>query len=66
MHKSAIESKKKTIKTQYAKGKASETDLTEIAEKVANFKKEKPKKLYFDGLYVLVIIDLIFNSFMYF
>ena len=38
MRKSALESKKKTIETQYAKGKASETDLTDIAEKVANFK----------------------------
>ncbi len=48
--KSALESKKKTIESQYAKGKASETDLTEIAEKVANFKEENPKKLYVDDI----------------
>ncbi len=62
MRKSALESKKKTIETQYAKGKASETDLTEIAEKVANFKEEKPKKLYVDDITTEKLTSILSDS----
>lgn len=62
MRKSALESKKKTIETQYAKGKASETDLTDIAEKVANFKEEKPKKLYVDDITTEKLISILSDS----
>ncbi len=62
MRKSALESKKKTIETQYAKGKATETDLTEIAEKVANFKEEKPKKLYVDDITTEKLTSILSDS----
>lgn len=62
MRKSALESKKKTIETQYAKGKASETDLTDIAEKVANFKEEKPKKLYVDDITTEKLTSILSDS----
>jgi hypothetical protein len=62
MRKSALENKKKTIETQYAKGKASETDLTEIAEKVANFKEEKPKKLYVDDITTEKLTSILSDS----
>ncbi|MDD4057091.1 MAG: DUF3987 domain-containing protein [Bacilli bacterium] len=62
MRKSALESKKQTIETQYAKGKASETDLTEIAEKVANFKEEKPKKLYVDDITTEKLTSILSDS----
>ena len=50
MRKSALENKKKSIESQYAKGKASEADLQDIADKIANFKELKPKKLYVDDI----------------
>jgi len=62
MRKSALESKKKTIETQYAKGKATETDLTEIAEKAANFKEEKPKKLYVDDITTEKLTSILSDS----
>jgi len=62
MRKSALESKKKTVESQYAKGKASETDLTEIADKVASFKEEKPKKLYVDDITTEKLTSILSDS----
>ncbi len=50
IHKSALEIKKKTIENQFAKGKATENDVTEVSKQLDSFKEVKPKKLYVDDI----------------
>ena len=50
IHKSALEIKKKSIETQYAKGKATEQEVEEISQRLHDFKELKPKKIYVDDI----------------
>lgn len=62
MRKSALETKKKTIESQYAKGKATENDVTDIAEQITNFKEIKPKKLYVDDITTEKLTSILSDS----
>ena len=62
IHKSALEIKKKTIENQFAKGKATENDVTEVSKQLDSFKEVKPKKLYVDDITTEKLTSLLADS----
>ncbi len=50
IHKSALEIRKKSIESQFAKGKVTDIEVEEISKKLHDFKELKPKKIYVDDI----------------
>lgn len=62
MQKRILEKKQRGIEEQFSKNKATEEDVSRIADEIANFKEIKPLRLYVDDITAEKLISVLADS----
>ena len=62
MQKRILEKRQRVIEEQFSKGKATDEDVTKIADEIANFKELKPLKLFVDDITAEKLVSVLADS----